>query len=146
MSYTVLNDYLATKDKATVEQGFRQYISIYGTDDIGNEAWPTYSFALLGKSEPSVIEPAGKVWTIHIQLLHGFIEFNRNDDTEGTIIMTFFYHVSGYGNVNGWAEYLSDPLDIKAWFNKHFSNFVKQYMEHEQGIEKTQEGTDITEV
>ena len=137
MSYTVLNDYLATKDKATVEQGFRQYVSIYGTDNIGNEAWSTYSFALLGKSEPDTSETVhdkdAKTWAIYIKMLHGFMYLNRIEYGT-TAVVTWWYSIEGSKTIDGQAEYLSDPIEIKAWFNKHFSNFVKQYIQHEQDV------------
>jgi hypothetical protein len=148
MSYTVLGDYLATKDKATVEQGFRQYIAIYGTDDIGNEAWPTYSFALLGKITPEHLGDNMMLWSIKVSMLKGFAYFNRVE-YEGDIYLTYWYKMEDTKEVFGDKEYLDyplDPLDVKAWFNKHFSNFVKQYISHEQDVETTQEGADITEV
>ena len=139
MSYTVLGDYLATKDKATVEQGFRQYIAIYGTDNIGNEAWPTYSFALLGKSEPMQLFRGGEllIWSIDIDFLHGMFNVSRTSERQlGTwaTYVSYWYQIDNHPQVYGQDEYLSDPIDIKAWFNKHFSNFVKQYIQHEQDV------------
>jgi len=124
--YTVLEDYLKCKDKATVEMAFIQYIKLYTSKEVAIEAWPAVSLELLGKTMPD-FEDGCDVYKVTIEMLNGSFTGIRTFDA-GVINHKYIFCINDDYTESEPDYEILNPLDVKDWFITHFNTFINNYI------------------